>query len=101
MNAGENNAIDSDLQRNGKSVSFFVVKGSEGVWNLALGYHMPEKVNVRVWDDTTNSNGIQDEEGEDGIPGIKVRLVNSDKEKTDFVSDVGTAGKVLTTDEDG
>lgn len=99
-NAGKDDAVDSDLNNNGLSDYFRVVGGSSHS-NVDLGYRMPESVMVRVWDDT-NSNGVQDQ-GENGIEGVELRLVNNDKNKTN-VSDQGNGGnanEVLTTDASG
>ena len=100
MNRGGDDTKDSDLGRNGKTGEF-TIKGGSGGENLALGFRMPESVIVRVWDDA-NSNGKQDK-GEAGLKGIKLALVNDDKERTDFVQEdvEGTADDVVETDELG
>jgi hypothetical protein len=59
---------------------------------------MPDVVEVRVWDDA-NENGIQDE-GETGIEGVQLRLVNDSRQDL-AVQAEGNAHEVLTTDANG
>jgi hypothetical protein len=100
-NAGEDDAMDSDLRGDGMSHEF-VINGGLGLLDIALGFRMPETVMVRVWDDA-NANGIQDK-GEAGIKNVKLRLVNDDKSKTNYASQDngdGNAHQVLTSDAEG
>jgi len=98
--AGTDSSIDSDLRSDGTSYEFSLASASSHGASIDLGYRMPETVVVRVWNDA-NANGIQDE-GEMGIPDVKLRLVD-DKQKKSLpdLSNGGTAHTQQVTDFDG
>lgn len=96
---GEDRTRDSDLRDDG-TTDEFTLMGTEDP-HIGLGYRMPRSVIIRIWNDA-NSNGIQDE-GENGIEGVKVRLVYGSKDRPDVTSlqNGGNAHEVLTSDESG
>ena len=104
-NANRNKADDRDSDLEGKgaawSSSHFNLGTFEGdiFDKIDLGFLMPADLQVRLWDDI-NSNGIQDK-GELGIPGVKLYIVNNDKNMTRIAKTSGTAHQMLTTDENG
>lgn len=96
---GKNPTVDSDLRDDGTSYGFRI-KSTEPVYtSLDLGYRLPKTVTVRVWSDD-NKNGIQDE-GEEGIKGIKLRLLYASNHKNLAPVPVGTAHKELKTNSGG
>jgi serine-aspartate repeat-containing protein C/D/E len=100
-NRGEDAEKDSDLHSNSLSDSFTLITSGTTFSEIDLGYRMPNSMIVRVWDDS-NGDGIQDED-EAGIPGVDLRLVLSNSEKSNLPSqdNDGNAGSKVTTNEAG
>lgn len=83
QNVGDDEGKDSDLGSNNLS-DIFKLSGTKTVTEIDLGYRMPQRVIVRVWDDK-NGNGIQDLE-EVGIEGVSLRLVK-DKDRSLYMGE--------------
>lgn len=100
---GTDRARDSDLGSDMRSSSFnldsFRDAGAFG--HIAMGFRMPKTVVVRAWNDL-NNNGVQNE-GEPGIPGVKIRLVRDNTARSDLEDQLngGNAHEELTTGDDG
>ena len=96
---------DSELRQHKKKFesdqfSLASFNGDEAYSKLDLGFLMPKTQVVRVWNDK-NGNGVQDED-EEGIEGVKLRLVQNNKTP---MPDLGIEGnntrEDLTTGADG
>ena len=75
---GSNEVNDSDLRSNGLSDTFKIEEGSSySHTSTDLSYLMPVTMHIHIWDDA-DADGLQDN-GELGIPGIKLRLVKEDR----------------------
>jgi hypothetical protein len=93
---------DSDLDQDMASVPFslssFIGHGAYG--QIDLGFKMPKKMVIRVWNDK-NKNGLQDE-GEEGIKDVKLALVLSkDGAPLPKQGENSNCDQELTTDLDG
>jgi hypothetical protein len=99
---GGNDALDSDLDNNGLS-AIFRLKGTATTWtNTALGYVLPQDVEIKVFNDL-NGNGLQDA-GELGIKGVVMGHVTRKKNVHTNLADQDNGGNShteLTTDERG
>lgn len=97
QNAGKNKNedTDSDLGKDGSSHSFNLAKFTGSTFDsIDFGYLLPVDMTVRVWDDL-DSDGVQSD-GEVGIEGIQLQLINDDKAETPLETH-----DVLTTDVNG
>jgi hypothetical protein len=73
---GSDNALDSDVDINGETISFAIATGSVNLdWDAGM-IELDEKINLGnfVWEDI-NRNGIQDTT-ETGVVGVTVRLID-------------------------
>ncbi|MBK9257086.1 MAG: carboxypeptidase regulatory-like domain-containing protein [Saprospiraceae bacterium] len=76
LKGGENTALDSDItgQFGTGSTSLITLFPGANLENIDFGYADKISIGDFVWDDL-NNNGLQDE-GEPGIMGVKVELIN-------------------------
>ncbi len=93
--SGADRKIDSNLRSDGMSDIFKQI-GTKYT-DTMLGYRLPRDVEVRVFNDA-NANGIQDD-GEVGIKGVHLRLVQSNY--SDIADVGGNAHEEHVTDENG
>jgi len=83
---GENRAVDSDANSDGKSDNFVVEYGTQNS-TIDMGLYQSEAtLGDKVWHDT-NHNGLQ-ERGEVGVKGVKVTL--SSATNGDFIKETVT-----------
>ena len=97
-NQGKDDTVDSDLHNDDLSFPFTMASNGAPFSSLDLGYSMPGSMVVRVWDDE-NQNGLQDD-GEVGLEGVKLRLVDKNK-KEPLTESGGNSHNELETDKDG
>jgi protocatechuate 3,4-dioxygenase beta subunit len=88
-NAG-NPAIDSDANGNGGTVCFTVPPNSPPIDSIDVGIKFPASLGDFVFEDR-NSNGIQDN-GEPGIPGVSVTLLDGAGQPTGQSTTTNGAG---------
>lgn len=92
-------AVDSNLRTDGMSDDFTILASQDP--QIGLGYRLPQSVNVFIWNDA-NSDGIQSE-GEQGIAGVQVRLVDDITGRPDVpnLNNGGNAHEILISDATG
>ncbi|MEM7533520.1 MAG: SdrD B-like domain-containing protein [Chloroflexota bacterium] len=90
QDAGSDDAVDSDVDENGRTGDTGFLPGGDEDLTLDMGIYQPVSIGDMVWEDL-NGNGLQDA-GEPGIQGVPVTLHNADGTST---------GQTTTTDADG
>lgn len=99
-NKGSDSRVDSDLGNGGLTDAFHLGKFSEAVFDeLDIGFVLPQKVLIRVWDDS-NHNGQQDV-NERGVEGVRLRLIRAIDHSLITQDYGGNAHEELETDSNG
>jgi len=93
----DNDSIDSDIDANTKKSELFTLDSGERVDTVDAGLFKTACIGDYIWEDK-NANGVQ-EEGEEGIAGIRVKLykdgeeVVTDIEGNSFVNETDAKGE--------